>query len=132
MKTIKESIIGRKGVSPQSEVWIMFPMESDYLLAEDIFPEEYKVRAGANYVFCIDDIRWLKRYFERIAARGNNKYRGLFSNPGSELGVVRRNSHFRNLDRIKEWLRSVEYTDYIYQSSYVDVIMDVQKYIKTI
>ena len=128
MKSIKESIIGRRGIPSRSEVWIMFPMENDYLLAEDIFPKEYKIRAGANYVFCIDDVQWLKRYFER----GNNKYPDPFSNPGSELGVVKRNSHFRNLDRIKEWLRSVVYTDNIYQSSYVDVIKDVQKYIKTI
>ena len=129
MKTIKESIIGRRGIPSRSEVWIMFPMENDYMLAKDIFPEEYKVRAGDNYVFCIDNVQRLKRYFERC---NNNKYPDLFSSPYSKLGVVKRNSHFKNLDQIKEWLQSIVYTDDIYGSHYVDIIEDIPKYIETL
>ena len=128
MKTIKESIIGRRGIPSRSEVWIMFPMENDYMLAKDIFPKEYSVRSGANYVFCIDDVQLLKRYFERC----NNKYRDLFSSSGSQLGVIKRNSHFKNLDQIKEWLHSIAYTDDIYRSQYVDIIKDIPKYIETL
>ena len=128
MKSIKESIIGRKGIPSRSKVWIMYPMNKDYDLAKYIFPEEYMVRAGSNYVFCIDDVQWLKRYFER----GNNKYPDSFPNQFSKLCVVKRNSHFRNLDQIKEWIQSIIYTDDIYISHYVDVIKDIQKYIKTL
>ena len=131
MKTIKESIIGRKGMPLRSEAWIMFPMEDYYTLAEDIFPEEYRVRAGGNYVFCIDDVRWLKRYFDFVG-RGNNNYSVSFSRSWSDLCVIKLHSHFKNIDHIKEWLRSVKRTEDIYLSPYVDVIKDVQKYIETL
>jgi len=133
MKHINESIIGRKGTSLRSEVWVMFPMDEYYTLAEDIFPEEYRIRAGANNVYCIDDVRWLKRYFD-LVERGNNKYSYsvLFSRSGSELCVIKPHSHFKNNDQIKEWLRSISRTEDIYRSSYVDVIKDVQKYIETL
>lgn len=79
MKSIKESIIGRRGAySP--ELYIFHPVGEDYDLALDILPKEHMVKIKNGPIFyCIDKIE-LERYLKKLGQYkhiGPNIYRKL-------------------------------------------------------
>lgn len=103
MKSIKESIIGRKGVySP--DLYIFHPCAEDYDLALDILPKEHMVKTkDGPFFYCIDKIE-LERYLRKVGQHkliGPNIHRKL--NESSTLYKVIGSS---DLDQIKDLLKT--------------------------
>ena len=103
MKTIKESIIGRKG-SDSRELYILHPCGEDYELALDIFPDECIVKTkDGPFFYCIDKNE-LERYLKKLGQHkliGPNIHRKL--NGSGTLYKVIGSS---NLDQIKDLLKT--------------------------
>ena len=72
MKTIKESIIGRKGAY-SSDLYILHPIADDYDLALDILPDECKIKTKDGMFFYCIDKNELDRYLKKL---GQHKHIG--------------------------------------------------------
>jgi len=103
MKTIKESIIGRKGAY-SSELYIFHPCAEDYDLALDILPNECKVKTKDEmFFYCIDKIQ-LERYLKKL---GQHK----LLEPNIHRKLNRSSTLYKvidslNLDQIKDLLKT--------------------------
>ena len=108
MKTIKESIIGRKG-SDSRELYILDPCAEDYELALDILPDECIVKTkDGPFFYCIDKIE-LERYLKKLGQYkhiGSNIHRKL--NDSSNLYKVIDSA---DLDQIKELLKTYPFVE---------------------
>lgn len=98
MKTIQESIIGRRG-STTGELWLLYPIGHDYKFASAIIPDAYKIffapgKTGLRvYAYCINT-SLMKKYFNVI---------GSFESSYSRLYSVNPN-YLKSFDDVEEFI----------------------------
>ena len=76
MRTIKESIIGRKG-SVNNQLWLLDPVGDDYDLAEKLLPDSCKITLTFKTVYCINRTM-LKNYFNKLQHGFKTSYSKLY------------------------------------------------------
>ena len=82
MKTIKESIIGRKGIT-DDKLWLIYPLGSDFVAAKKILSPEcmiYPFDSGTPILYCVDTTTII-RFFEKIKKFRNEDSQLYMINP---------------------------------------------------
>ena len=98
MKTIQESIIGRRG-RITGDMWLLYPIGKDYEFASAVIPDAYKIyfapgKTGLRgYAYCINT-GLMKKYFNVIES---------FESSYSRLYSVNPN-YLRSFDDVKEFI----------------------------
>lgn len=121
MRTIKESIIGRKG-SENNQLWLLVPVGEDYVLAEKILPDSCKITLIFKTVYCIDRMM-LKNYFNKLQHGFKTNYSELYELDSKNL------TSFEEVKKLMEYWGS---TNNLSLSKDFNLITDIQNYIKKI
>lgn len=126
MKTIKESIIGRRGTQP-SKLWLLYPVGGDFHTALDVLPDDCRIYWDATSLFCVN-LRQLKDFFDNLS--NDNRF------TGAESSLFEINSRYlRSFKDVKDWivrLSSTEDFDLIYEAKELNPIVNIPKYIESL
>lgn len=128
MKTLQESIIGRKGAYSSSKLWLLYPVSQDYTTALNVLPNECRIYFDNITLFCMNR-QQLKEFFDSLS------HNDTFISPESVLfEIVPR--YLRNFNDVKNWivrLSSTEDFDSIFRAKETNqIIVNIPKYIKSL
>lgn len=125
MKTLQESIIGRKGTNPTNptKLWLLYPVNVDYQYADELIPDQCRVYCNHVVLFCVD-LQQLKEYFS---------YKPGFRYHKSVLFEVNPR-YLKTFEEVKEWVSRQSSSSDLHNAKELNeiIVTDIPKYIETL